>query len=306
MKGRDETIDVLKGIAILLVVLGHIAAAPKLTSVIYSFHMPLFIFISGYLAQHSLLFGKKNAKEISWKRYLYSKTKQLLLPFVAWPCIIAGLLNIPINFNLWYLSCLFCLLEISYFFVKILRKSIVWSLVYMIAVYSLIGILFAYARFKLCSNILVFSIPFYVGWVINQYNVFGNKILCRIILIPSLICFMGGALYFKLIEASVVYTVCKIITGIAASCFLYIVVRFSIQRVSKRLYVFICVMGGATLPIYCIHGLLLHLIRFLNLDIIYNNILVSVLVSFIVCWVCIGIYNYTKRSRLLNFILYGK
>lgn len=63
MKGRDETIDVLKGIAILLVVLGHIAAAPKLTSVIYSFHMPLFIFISGYLAQHSLLFGKKMPKK---------------------------------------------------------------------------------------------------------------------------------------------------------------------------------------------------------------------------------------------------
>lgn len=268
--------------------------------------MPLFIFISGYLAQHSLSNKKKPAEVLSWQQYLYSKTKQLLLPFVAWPCITSVLLNIPINFNLWYLSCLFCLLEIGYFFIQISKKNIAWSLVYMIAVYFLIGVLFACTRFKLYSNILVFSIPFFVGWATNQYNVFDNKTLCRILLIPSLICFVWGALYFKLIEVSIIYTVCKILTGISASYFLYIVIRFSIPHISKRSYGFVCIMGVSTLPIYCMHGLLLHLIRFSNLSIINNNVLVSVLVSFIVCWICIGIYDYTKHSRLLSFVLYGK
>ena len=45
-----EYIDVAKGIGILLVVLGHnLQDLPLMTSWIYSFHMPLFFAISGFL-----------------------------------------------------------------------------------------------------------------------------------------------------------------------------------------------------------------------------------------------------------------
>ncbi len=44
---RDETFDVLKGIAIFFVILGH-CNARYLYPFIYSFHMPLFFFITGY------------------------------------------------------------------------------------------------------------------------------------------------------------------------------------------------------------------------------------------------------------------
>jgi polysaccharide biosynthesis protein PslL len=49
---RKAWIDVLKGIAIMFVVLGHnpiTTSHPKVFNVIFSFHMPLFYFISGYL-----------------------------------------------------------------------------------------------------------------------------------------------------------------------------------------------------------------------------------------------------------------
>ena len=54
MKERIEWIDIIKFVGIFLVILGHsISAANKEFEVfrnfIYSFHMPLFIFISGYL-----------------------------------------------------------------------------------------------------------------------------------------------------------------------------------------------------------------------------------------------------------------
>ena len=48
MAKRLEVFDTLKGIGILLVVLGHSAICDELHSAIYSFHMPLFFMISGY------------------------------------------------------------------------------------------------------------------------------------------------------------------------------------------------------------------------------------------------------------------
>ncbi|WP_458449400.1 acyltransferase family protein [Fibrobacter sp.] len=45
--GRDEIFDVLKGIAIFFMILGHCEVYP-LYPFIYSFHMPLFFFVAGY------------------------------------------------------------------------------------------------------------------------------------------------------------------------------------------------------------------------------------------------------------------
>lgn len=51
-KDRFLWLDTLKVMAIYLVVLGHIVSTtyqPDLKGIIYSFHMPLFFMISGYL-----------------------------------------------------------------------------------------------------------------------------------------------------------------------------------------------------------------------------------------------------------------
>lgn len=51
MKNREriEYIDMAKGFAILMVIVGHVSTIPTpLKSVIYSFHMPLFFFLNGF------------------------------------------------------------------------------------------------------------------------------------------------------------------------------------------------------------------------------------------------------------------
>ena len=63
MKERNESLDCLKGIAILLVMFGHVQVHnhmtdPYLYDVIKSIQMPMFFLISGYLAGT----GKKIAK----------------------------------------------------------------------------------------------------------------------------------------------------------------------------------------------------------------------------------------------------
>jgi fucose 4-O-acetylase-like acetyltransferase len=79
---RFEFIDALRGFAIVLVVLGHALqytlAAPDddpLYRLIYSFHMPLFMFISGFVFS-----GAKRSASAE----LRLKSRSLLVPFLAW------------------------------------------------------------------------------------------------------------------------------------------------------------------------------------------------------------------------------
>lgn len=48
-KRHYDFLDAMKGMGILLVVLGHVSLIEPLNTVIYAFHMPLFFFISGFL-----------------------------------------------------------------------------------------------------------------------------------------------------------------------------------------------------------------------------------------------------------------
>lgn len=62
--------DILKGGGILLVILGHIQIPYMLKTVIYSFHMPLFFFVSGCFF-----------RPISLREFFAKKTRQLLIPW---------------------------------------------------------------------------------------------------------------------------------------------------------------------------------------------------------------------------------
>lgn len=89
-QNRIYAFDILKGIAITLVLWGHLIQITTLESssfyesfiirFIYSFHMPLFMMISGYLFYGSL-------QRHSLKNNIKNKFKQLLLPILMWGSI---------------------------------------------------------------------------------------------------------------------------------------------------------------------------------------------------------------------------
>lgn len=65
MEKRLDYIDKLRGFAILLVVMGHLylpytaqGNSHPVAEMIYSFHMPLFFFISGYLCEITHKIGR--------------------------------------------------------------------------------------------------------------------------------------------------------------------------------------------------------------------------------------------------------
>lgn len=74
MKKRIEWIDMLKGWGMLLVMFAHAPLPNELRAYIYTFHLPLFFFISGYL------FNIKKYNN-SIKELLNSKFKSLLVPY---------------------------------------------------------------------------------------------------------------------------------------------------------------------------------------------------------------------------------
>ena len=92
---RIEWIDELKGFAIFLVVFGHLIQSKMLPvngwlhSAIYSFHMPLFMFLSGMFAYKALV---KNVNE--WCIFSINKFLQLIVP-----CLIFQFISCHLNFT---------------------------------------------------------------------------------------------------------------------------------------------------------------------------------------------------------------
>ncbi|MEG0826002.1 MAG: acyltransferase family protein [Bacilli bacterium] len=116
---RSKTIDCLKGLVIILMIIGHAIQYGSgndfitnefffdniLFKFIYGFHMPIFMLISGYLFYYSA--KGKNKKEI-----IIKKLKQLLIPILSWSIVIY-LFNshFHLSFNMQdlinYINCLF-------------------------------------------------------------------------------------------------------------------------------------------------------------------------------------------------------
>ncbi len=101
MKKRIDFIDVAKGIAIILVVIGHLPRDIMrennilinfIYQWIYIFHMPLFFFLSGYLTKKYI--NKNKSK------YITNKVKKMLIPWIFYNIIIYLIMYIADMFPL--------------------------------------------------------------------------------------------------------------------------------------------------------------------------------------------------------------
>ncbi len=142
---RFHWIDALKGIGIILVVLAHHSLPVALDTYIFSFHMPLFFFVSGFLFD----FGKYAS---SASNFMKKRFKSLIVPYFGFALLTClfyflldtgyqpGVRNIEyfetslpdifysilyalgpmISYNppLWFLTCLFSTEVLFYFFAK--------------------------------------------------------------------------------------------------------------------------------------------------------------------------------------------
>lgn len=125
---RNESIDVVKGFLIITVIIGHILLGTLDDNVlryfIYSFHMPVFLFISGYLLNLKKVLESSPRKLLSiyWKRMILQWSIALIIYSF---CISIEFFSIQKFFSqlftpyyhLWYVPTLFSFIIIT----KILR-----------------------------------------------------------------------------------------------------------------------------------------------------------------------------------------
>lgn len=91
---RDVTLDIVKGIGILCVVVAH-AHAP-FSNFVYLFHMALFFMASGYC------YNRKYAMEDKLTlRFLWKRVKGLWLPFVFWTALFFALNNVFVRLHVY-------------------------------------------------------------------------------------------------------------------------------------------------------------------------------------------------------------
>lgn len=96
---RDNTIDIARGIAIVLVVIGHSGISPYYWNIIYFFHMPLFFFISGCFTKPiDRLTPVSLIKKLRWKE-LYGNFVIYSTLFLVFSPILyqLGISNTPVE-----------------------------------------------------------------------------------------------------------------------------------------------------------------------------------------------------------------
>lgn len=135
---RIEWVDILKGLAILLVVAGHMEYAEGTANpgrvLIYSFHMPLFFMLAGYTASLSLSHNPCLPKFVC-RRFL-----SVMVPYISWklalPCIYATAEQIShYSFHSaclgilsgwgqwWFLPCLF-IMQLMFAAYHLIRRAV--------------------------------------------------------------------------------------------------------------------------------------------------------------------------------------
>ncbi|MGT0202205.1 acyltransferase family protein [Staphylococcus aureus] len=276
LKERDYFFDNARAILILLVVFGHMlqpyTSGDKYLSalylVIYSFHMPTFLFISGYYAKCLTILFRKNFKT-------FDSTLYDIFAFFSIYYFLTGksdeLQLDPFNpvFALWFLITLFffhVILVIVRRFnpYKVLSVSIIIS----------IGAGFSdNDSYLSISRTIVFFPIFYLGYIFTKKHtaIFKNKKLIPVSIITFILFFivyvihpinadwlLGSSPYTSLEnEGQSIFSPFKrlILYGIiliAMTAFL------NLMSTKKKLYTYI---GSRTLYVYLLHGLIIGIVR---------------------------------------------
>ncbi|MDE6566763.1 MAG: acyltransferase family protein [Lachnospiraceae bacterium] len=140
-KNRIDSIDIFRGIGIIIMVMGHVYFGVTFDHFIHAFHMPMFYFVSG------MFFNDKQAEKTTVVSYVTRKVRTLIIPYVFFAILhyliwvkwnrendgvdlllpltyIFGVntYELPIAGALWFLTSLF-LTEIMYFMMVVFIKN---------------------------------------------------------------------------------------------------------------------------------------------------------------------------------------
>lgn len=191
---RIPWIDIAKGYGTLLVIYAHLGVG-TIHSWMYSFHLPLFFFLSGYV--FSTKYG--------FKEFLLRKIKSIVIPYFClgipmylfrefYSYLLGTFTMVNAKYNLqqlllqqrfwtlWFIACLFCLNILFYLLVKLCRNE--WKIALISVVLACLGLFYyslggapLYWNFDTCFTAMPF---FALGYLYKLHaNAVDNLIMSK-------------------------------------------------------------------------------------------------------------------------------
>lgn len=301
-KMRENWLDSVKGILIILVVLGHAIQNTipdcndsHLWNYIYSFHMAAFMMVSGYA----------NSKDINPCKTIWKRAINLLLPFIVWSIVMYrgdvsnfGSVLLHPDFTFWFLWVLFFIFSIMTLFRQFSRlirinEEIVTAIVAIILMGSMIITEFRLFGYQFIAYYFIFySLGFY--W--KKYK---QQILpyYKPLAISTFVVWAIGAYFWKMHELPFfLHNVPAIPTGVllyAYRGFIALIGCIAVMTsgellLSKMNIKTLLFIGKLTMGVYVIHvALPFNILKYINFDIncaITINWIVRLLYSVLLSW----------------------
>lgn len=310
---RIEIIDRLKGFAILWVVLGHyvlhsLGQKDMLAEIIGSFHMPLFMFLSGYVVSATPSFSKCCKKVVSF-----------MLPMTCVGVIYAffigsslyGFIHSPYKHGYWYLYVL------TVFYIMLYAiGTIGGGILRQVAAAVFVFVVFCSAD-KLISAEWndIFSVWmmkqywlfFITAHFLRRYNLFLSLLNKRGVFSISLIGYVLGFLLYLQGIGHLFYL--NAMLFIVAISFVFLVTKDSNRRVMSAL----SCMGRHTLDIYLFHFFIISMTSLSSFGCwlaltgnMFIELLSGVAYSFMVAYICMMVGRIIHLSGFFNNIVFGR
>lgn len=339
MKKRNSSIDAIRGIAIVLVMFGHVFVHNHMEDayvydMIKAVQMPLFMMISGYLCGQ----GKKISDIRSYGNLMKKRAVSYLVPFFSWLTLMHwkdlagayGRILQELDFGLWFLAVLFILtfmtvtaqLAAGIFGKKnkLFYELSFWTVYGAFCLLLIVQIIMG--NDFLSPYLTIIYVPFYMaGYIFGNY---GKKYLCwgtkesrkldcknshfvqtAVLLMAVGFIYLAAAFNLNSMESKVDTLLQMAASVFGSTAIIYGVLRWKDGKI-KNIFAKI---GGYTLEIYVIHYHFANMLNFQNKQYDFYtpegfffaaaSFAAMSAVTFCIIWLM-------KKVKLLDFLFFGK
>lgn len=323
--------DYIKGIAILLVVMGHVIQHNNLQGGVYnpvyefinSFHMPLFFIVSGSLT--ALRTNTLNGTILEFIKYNQKKIISLIIPFLIWGIIIDNyffsekfqlistkeiISYIKYPGNTWFLQKLFeiyCIYSISKTLTAKIQSPLFNGFTLLVTSLSINILLYFIIDRTHYLSVLLFNLFFYFGYFSFKFNFIQKYINKEFIFSICIIIFSLLVVHWSY-DSNMIDKLLKIIISITA----FIILHNICNRIKWNTFISnaLSMWGRYSLAIYLIHFYFVPILKEpINLSFNMNSLLFGFMVflySLPIIYICIFIAKIIETSLITNFIIFGK
>lgn len=297
-KYHFQHIDIIKGFAIILVVLGHIIQFSLINGGgqhavyqwIYQFHMQVFFFVSGFLLSG---FSLKETVMYNVSKFT-GKLMRICLPYITWSLLIClfdsrfsdlfcviDYIRVP-RFGLWYLKDLFKYSMVLMAFIAVLDWIDTKLSRFHVPIIALSGIIIISVCLLEDRYLSMMSLGYLVRKNQNIQDILVNKYIATL-----------AATIFVL---STYYGINKFIIGL---CAVIVFWNISINMGESKIKVQLARFGQSSMAIFLLHYFLVIPVRFsiINIGPMPMFVVVSFL-SILVSYVCVLLYSVSKIGYL--------